>query len=164
LRVSSDRVWFVAERFERLTDLLFEFGFAVDPEPRDRNEWHELHYEDPPTGLIRVKGIRLRDPGDDGSDFDPEISFSVHELWSTDAVEEAREERGFHLVEYSYHAHCHGVDQRWDFDPARHPEMAHHHHPPSESGGARRPGGRICPAEALARFERWLVENGWRAA
>jgi hypothetical protein len=29
----DDRVWFVAERFERLRDLLFEHGYALDPRP-----------------------------------------------------------------------------------------------------------------------------------
>jgi len=39
LAVSDDRVWFVAERFEQLRDLLFESGYALDPGPRDPNEW-----------------------------------------------------------------------------------------------------------------------------
>lgn len=80
--MSDDRVWFVAERFEQLRDLLFEFGYALDPGPRDPNEWNELHYEDPPTGVVRLKGVRLRDLQDEDSDFDPEITFSIEELWS----------------------------------------------------------------------------------
>ena len=31
--LSDDRVWFVAERFEQLRDLLFEFGYVLDPRP-----------------------------------------------------------------------------------------------------------------------------------
>ena len=31
--LSDDRVWFVAERFEQLRDLLLEFGYALDPGP-----------------------------------------------------------------------------------------------------------------------------------
>jgi hypothetical protein len=80
LALSEDRVWFVAERFEQLRDLLLEFGYALDPGPRDPNEWHELHYEEPPTGVVRLKGVRLRDFEDDDSDFDPEITFSIEEL------------------------------------------------------------------------------------
>jgi len=124
--LSDDRVWFVAERFEQLRDLLFEFGYALDPGTRDPNEWHELHYEDPPTGVVRLKGVRLRDLEDDDSDFDPEITFSIEELWSADHVDGAQSERGYYLVEYSYHAHYHGTDQRWDFDPSRHPEAPYH--------------------------------------
>jgi hypothetical protein len=60
------------------------FGYALDPGPRDPNEWRELHYEDPPTGVVRLKGVRLRDLEDDDSDLDPEITFSIEELWSAD--------------------------------------------------------------------------------
>ena len=119
--VSDDRVWFVAERFEQLRDLLLEFGYALDPGSRDPNEWHELHYEDPPTGVVRLKGVRLRDLEDDDSDFDPEITFSIEELWSPDHVDGAQSERGYYLVEYSYHAHYHGIDQRWESRYARIP-------------------------------------------
>jgi hypothetical protein len=79
--MSDKRVWFVAVRFERLVELLFVDGQAVDPGPRDPNEWHELHDEDPPTGLVRIKGVRLSDPEDEDSDFDPEITLSIEELW-----------------------------------------------------------------------------------
>ena len=158
-RVSSERVWFVAERFESLRDMLFEFGYALDPGPRDPNEWHELHYEDPPTGLVRLKGVRLTDPEDDASAFDPEITFSIHELWATNAVDAARRERGFYCVQYSYHGHCHGIDQRWDFDPIGHPEVPHHHHPPSSTGAPRLASGPVQPHEALSRFERWLTQR-----
>jgi hypothetical protein len=79
-------------------------------------------------------------------------------------VEKAEEERGFYLVQYSYHAHCYGVDQRWDFDPAGHPEMPHHHHPPHASGCQRRTGSRISPRDALASFELWLTGQGWPPA
>jgi hypothetical protein len=158
--VTNGRVWFVAERFEQLRDLLFEHGYALDPGPRDPNEWHELHYEDPPTGLVRLKGIRLRDPEDEDSDFDPGITFSVQELWSPMPLERAQSERGYFLLEYSYHAHYHGVDQRWDFDPAGHPEMPYHRHLPSR-GIERQPlDGPIAPEKAIRAFQEWLERAG----
>jgi len=153
--VSSGRVWFVARRFERLRDLLFEFGYALDPSPRDPNEWHELHLEDPPTGLVRLKGIRLSDPEAEDSDFDPQITFSIHELWSSDPVEGATVEQGFFLAAHSYHAHHHGVDQRWDFDPARHLERPYHWHPPGQPAQRLQSGGPSV-REALASFDRWI--------
>jgi hypothetical protein len=158
--LSDDRVWFVAERFEQLRDLLFEFGYALDPGPRDPNEWNELHYEDPPTGVVRLKGVRLRVLEDEDSDFDPEITFSIEELWSADYVDGAQSERGLYLVEYSYHAHHHGVDQRWDFDPARHPEAPFHQHPPGRGPERRALGGPISPADALQAFAKWIEEHG----
>ena len=158
--LSDDRVWFVAERFEQLRDLLFEFGYALDPGPRDPNEWNELHYEDPPTGVVRLKGIRLRDLEDEDSDFDSEITFSIEELWSADYVDGAQSERGSYLVEYSYHAHHHGVDQRWDFDPARHPEAPYHRHPPGRGPERRALDGPISPADTLQAFARWIEEHG----
>jgi hypothetical protein len=157
--VSHDRVWFVAERFEQLRDLLFEFGYALDPGPRDPNEWNELHYEDPPTGVVRLKGVRLRDLEDDDSDFDPEITFSIEELRSSDYVDSAQWERGYYLVQYSYHAHYHGIDQRWDFDPARHREAPYHRHPPDRGAERRAPSGPINPAAALREFAKWSGEH-----
>ena len=157
--VAGDRVWFVAERFEQLRDLLFQYGYALDPGPRDPSEWHELHYEDPPTGLVRLKGIRPRDVDDEDSDFDPEITFSIQELWSAAAEEGAQSERGYFLAAYSYHAHYHGTDQRWDFDPSGHPEMPYHRHPPS-AGVQRRPVDRpITPEEAVHEFDEWIKRN-----
>lgn len=160
--MTRERVWFVAERFERLAEMLFERGYAVDPGPRDPNKWHELHYEDPPTGLVRLKGIRLSEPEDENSDFDRQITFSMQELWSVDHVTQAQTERGYHLVAYSYHGHCHGVDQRWDFDPTGHPDSPYHQHPPA--GGARRPlSGPISPEAAVLAFHAWIDERptGW---
>lgn len=156
--VSDDRVWFVADRFEQLRNLLFESGYALDPGPRDPNEWNELHYEEPPTGVVRLKGVRLRDLEDNDSDFDPEITFSIEELWSADYVDGAQSERGYHLVEYSYHAHYHGVDQRWDFDAARHPEEPYRH-PPGRGSERRALGGPISPADALQQFARWIEKQ-----
>ncbi len=155
-RVSDERVWFVADRFEALRDLLFASGYALDPGPRDPNEWDEIHYEDPPTGVVRMKGVRLRDLDAEDSDFDPEITFTIHELWSTAPAADAISERGFFLMEYSYHAHWHGIDQRWDFDPTGHPEMPYHRHPPSR-GTRREPlAGPIQPADAIRSFHEWV--------
>lgn len=153
--MSSLRVWFVSDRFEHLRDAMGEFGYALDPGPRDPNEWQELHREDPPAGLVRLKGVRLHDPYDEDSDFDPEITFSVTELWAPAHIDNAREERGLYLVEYSYHGHHHGADQRWDFDPARHPEAPYHYHPPAEPD-QRRPAGQMSVCDALAAFDTWI--------
>ncbi|MCW3067271.1 MAG: hypothetical protein JWN32_4443 [Solirubrobacterales bacterium] len=155
--MSSDRVWFVAERFERLKDVLLAESYAPDPGPREPNEWQEIHKEDPPTGLVRLKGVRLRDLDDE---FDDEITFSIRELWSPDYVEEAQDERGFYLVQYSYHAQCHGTDQRWDFDPDGHPEMPYHHHPPGENS-RRVSFGPVAPGDALAMFRQWMSDSGF---
>jgi len=157
--VASDRVWFVAERFERLTELLMEFGYAIDPGPRDPNEWQEQHVEDPPTGLVRLKAVRLGDPNDPESDFDPDITFSVRELWSAERVDQATDERGFYRIAYSYHAHSHGVDQRWDFDPLGHPDLAYHHHPPHAASDDRGASDPTSPREALEAFESWLART-----
>jgi hypothetical protein len=157
--VADDRVWFVAERFEQLRDLLFEFGYALDPGPRDPNEWDERHYEDPPTGVVRLKGVRLRDLEDEESDFDDSITFTIEELWSAEYADQARSERGYWLVEYSYHAHHHGVDQRWDFDPTGHPEAPYHRHPPGR-GSEREPLDQpISVADAILAFHRWVDEQ-----
>lgn len=150
------RVWFVVSRFERLRDLLAEHGFAIDPGARDPNEWDEQHWEDPPTGLVRLKGVRLADLEDDDSDFDPEITFTLEELWSSEQLDQAQAERGYFLVEYSYHAHFHGVDQRWDFDPAGHPEIPYHHHPPSTRDQRVPQHGFITPEDALGAFAEWV--------
>lgn len=146
----------MADRFEQLRDLLFASGYALDPGPRDPNEWDEIHYEEPPTGAVRMKGVRLRDLDDEASDFDPEITFSIHELWSTALVADAISERGFVLVEYSYHAHSRGVDQRWDFDPTGHPEMPYHRHPPGRGTQREALAGPIQPSDAIHSFHVWV--------
>jgi hypothetical protein len=69
--------------------------------------------------VVRLKGVRLRDLEDEDSDFDPEITFSIEELSSSDYVDSAQSERGYYLVQYSYHAHHHGIDQRWDQEVRR---------------------------------------------
>jgi len=77
-------------RFEQLQELLFARGYLVDPGSRDPNEWRD----DPPLGLVRLKGVALRGEGDDAEP-DPRITFSIVELWSTDRVEDAHEEQGY---------------------------------------------------------------------
>jgi hypothetical protein len=130
-------------------------GYLPAPDPRDPDEWDEKHQEDPPIGLVRLKGVRLglEDPD---ADFDDEITFSVQEFWSQSHVDGAQSEQGYYLVGYSYHAHCHGIDQRWDFDPIKHPDMPYHFHPPREVSRAREPGP-ITPEDALDAFEEWMA-------
>ena len=77
-------------RFEQLQELLFARGYLVDPGSRDPNEWRD----DPPLGLVRLKGVALRGEGDDAQP-DPRITFSIVELWSADRVEDAHEEQGY---------------------------------------------------------------------
>lgn len=157
--MASDRVWLVADRFEQIKVGLLARGFAIDPGPRDPNEWDEIHLNDPPTGLVRLKGVRLADLDDDDSDFDPDITFSVAEYWTTDLVDGAPEERGFHLAECSYHGHCHGSNLRWDFDPARHPTEPWHHHPPHQDGDPRITTAiePITPEQAMDDFGTWIA-------
>ena len=80
-------------------------------------------------------------------------------MWSADYVDDAQSERGYHLVEYSYHAHYHGIDQRWDFDPARHPEAPYHRHPPDRGSERRVLGGPVSPPDALQEFAKWIEEH-----
>lgn len=118
------------------------------------------HHEDPTTGLVRLKGIRLSEPEDESSD--RQITFSMQELWSVDHVTQAQTERGYQLVAYSYHGPYHGDDQRWDFDPIGHPDAPSHEHPPAE--GARRSlSGPISPEAAVRAFHTWIDERppGW---
>lgn len=149
------RIWFVASRFERLKDHLLVNGYALDPGSRDPNQWEELAREDPPLGLVRIKGVRLVDPTDADSAFDEQISFSIEEWWTTDHVADALDEQGYYLAQYSYHAHYHGTDQRWDFDPLRHPDEPYHFHPPGSD--VRKPGQPVTPEDALDAFEGWIA-------
>ncbi len=57
------------------------------------NEWRD----DPPLGLVRLKGIAMRGDGDDAEP-DPRVTFSIAELWSADRVEDAYEEHGYWLA------------------------------------------------------------------
>ena len=91
-------------RFEQLQELLFARGYLVDPGGRDPNEWRD----DPPLGLVRLKGVAMRGDGDDAEP-DPRVTFSIAELWSADRVEDAFEEHGYWLAGYSYHGQVGGV-------------------------------------------------------
>ena len=135
---------------------LFSRGYAVAPDPRDPNEWDERHQEDPPTGLVRLKGVRLGDLEDENADFDEDITFSIEEFWSPNHQEQAQSERGYYLVTYSYHAHWHGIDQRWDYDPIGHPDMPYHFHPPGQRTRLLLEGP-VSPGDALDEFERWIA-------
>ena len=129
-------------RFEQLQELLFVRGYLVDPGGRDPNEWRD----DPPLGLVRLKGVALRGEGDDAEP-DPRITFSIAELWSADQVEGAYQEQGYWLAGYAYHGQVGTASLRYCFDPQRHPEMPYHRHPPD--GKAREPWRRVSPEEAL---------------
>jgi len=56
-------------RFEQLQELLFARGYLIDPGSRDPNEWRD----DPPLGLVRLKGVALRGEGDEAEP-DPRIT------------------------------------------------------------------------------------------
>ncbi len=129
-------------RFEQLQELLFVRGYLVDPGGRDPNEWRD----DPPLGLVRLKGVAMRGDGDDAEP-DPRVTFSIAELWSADRVEDAYEEQGYWLTGYAYHGQVGGVSLRYCFDPGRHPEMAYHRHPAGSKG--REPWRRVTAEEAL---------------
>jgi hypothetical protein len=139
-------------RFERLQELLFARGYLIDPGGRDPNEWRD----DPPLGLVRLKGVALRGEGEDAEP-DPRITFSIVELWSSDRVEDAHEEQGFWLTAYAYHGQVGGVSLRYCFDPQRHPEMPYHRHPPHSE---RRESSRLTsPAEVLDEIEALVAEE-----
>jgi hypothetical protein len=129
-------------RFEQLQELLFAHGYLVDPGGRDPNEWHD----DPPLGLVRLKGVAMRGEGDDAEP-DPRVTFSIAEFWSADRVEDAYEEHGYWLAGYAYHSQVGDVSLRYCFDPERHPEMPYHRHPPGSE--AREPWRRVSVEEAL---------------
>jgi hypothetical protein len=153
--VSSEGVWFVAERFEGLRATLEGRGYGLDPGARDPSGWEDLVLEDPPLGMVRMKAIRLVDPEDPDSDFDPEISLSVEEYWTTEPAEDAIRIREFWLSSYSYHGHAHDLDMRYDFDPLGHPEMPYHFHPPASN--ERRPTEQQSFDEVLDDFEYRLL-------
>ena len=85
-------------RFEQLQELLFARGYLVDPGSRDPNEWRD----DPPSGLVRLKGVALQGEGDEAEP-DPRVTFNIVELWSNDRVADAHEEQGYWLAGYAYH-------------------------------------------------------------
>jgi hypothetical protein len=129
-------------RFEQLQALLFARGYPVDPGGRDPNEWRD----DPPLGLVRLKGVAMRGGGDEAEP-DPRITFSIAEFWSADRVEDAFEEHGYWLAGYAYHGQVGDISLRYCFDPQRHPEMPYHRHPPG--GNTREPWQRVSAEEAL---------------
>jgi hypothetical protein len=139
-------------RFEQLQELLFTRGYLIDPGSRDPNEWRD----DPPLGLVRLKGIALRGEGD-AAEPDPRITVSITEFWSNDRVENAHEEQGYWLAGYAYHGQVSNVSLRCCFDPQRHPEMPYHRHPPN--GRAREPWRRVSPEEVLDAVETLAAEE-----
>jgi hypothetical protein len=139
-------------RFEQLQKLLFARGYLVDPGGRDPNEWRD----DPPLGLVRLKGVAMRGDGDDAEP-DPRVTFSIAERWSADRVEGAYEEHGYWLAGYAYHGQVGDVSLRYCFDPERHPEMPYHRHPPSSK--AREPWRRVSVEEALENVDVLATEE-----
>lgn len=140
------------QRFEQLQALLFGRGYLIDPGSRDPNEWRD----DPPLGLVRLKGVALSGEGDDAEP-DPRITFNVVELWSSERVEGAHEEQGYWLANYAYHGQVGELGLRYCFDPQLHPEMPYHRHPP---GRERREAWRlVSPEEALEELEALVAEE-----
>ncbi len=139
-------------RFEQLQEMLFARGYLVDPGGRDPNEWRD----DPPLGLVRLKGVAMRGDGDDAEP-DPRVTFSIAELWSADRVEDAYEEHGYWLAGYAYHGQVGDVFLRYCFDPGRHPEMPYHRHPPGAKG--REPWRRVTAEEALEGVDLLVAEE-----
>lgn len=139
-------------RFERLQELLFARGYLIDPSSRDPNEWHD----DPPLGLVRLKGVALSGEGDEAGP-DPRITFSIAELWSNDPVEDAYQEQGCWLAGYSYHGQIGELSLRYCFGPERHPEIPYHRHPPH--GDAREPWRRVSVEGALEDVDALVAEE-----
>lgn len=140
------------QRFEQLQALLFGHGYLIDPGGRDPNEWRD----DPPLGLVRLKGVALSGEGDDAEP-DPRITFNIVELWSREPVEDAHEEQGYWLANYAYHGQVGAVAIRYCFDPQLHPEMPYHRHPPGSKERER--WRRISPEEALAEVGALVAEE-----
>lgn len=134
------------QRFERLQEILFTRGYLIDPGSRDPNEWRD----DPPLGLVRLKGVALRNEGDEAQP-DPRITFSIVESWSSNHVKDAYEEQGYWLAGYAYHGQVGNVSLRYCFDPQRHPDMPYHRHRPDCR--AREPWRRVSPEEVLEAIE-----------
>lgn len=139
-------------RFGHLQELLFAHGYLIDPGGRDPNEWRD----DPPLGLVRLKGVALRGEGDEAEP-DPRITFSIVELWSNDRVEDAYEDQGYWLAGYAYHGQVSNASLRYCFDPQRHPEMPYHRHP--SGGDGREPWRLVSPEEALEDVDVLMAEE-----
>lgn len=140
------------QRFEQLQALLFGRGYLIDPGSRYPNEWRD----DPPLGLVRLKGVALSGEGDDAEP-DPRITFNIVELWSSERVEGAHDEQGYWLANYAYHGQVGELALRYCFDPQLHPEMPYHRHPP---GSERREAWRlVSPEEALEEIEALVAEE-----
>jgi hypothetical protein len=135
-------------RFEQLQELLFARGYLIDPGGRDPNEWRD----DPPLGLVRLKGIALRGEGEEARP-DPRITFSIVELWSTDRVDDAHEEQGCWLAAYAYHGQVGDVSLRYCFDPERHQRCPITAIRPAARGGS--PRGRPVPRRYSMRSGCW---------
>ena len=140
-------------RFEQLQELLFARGYLVDPGGRDPNVWRD----DPPLGLVRLKGVAMCGDGDDAKP-DPRATFSITELWSADQVEDAYEEHGYWLAGYAYHGQVGDVSLRYCFDPGRHPEMPYHRHPSGRE--TREPWRHVSAEEALEEVDRLRTVRG----
>lgn len=119
-------------------------------------EWHELHFGDPPTGLVRIKGVRLRDPDDEHSDLDPEVTFSIEELWRE--VGPAQSVASISSPTATTCTTTASTNAGTSTPPAI-PRCPYHQHPPS--GGDRRSRRRpIGPPEAIRAFDAWIDEGG----
>lgn len=140
------------------------FDIADSTHPRYPNEWRD----DPPVGLVRVKGVWLPDAHvDDDPDPDGRVTFSLTERWSTDeplVQPEARE--GLWLAGYGYNGHIAGdygpagrCNHRHDFDLEKDPDIFFHRHPLGMPDNVRKPEDRLSPDAALSDFLNVLDEE-----
>lgn len=146
-------VLYVSDRYEELADLLDRWNYAIDRRA-ENSRWHERELKDPPTGLVRIRGVCLFN-----GEPQEAVAFSLTEWWVRGTPQHgAARVRGNTLVAYSYHGQAgEGVALRFDYDPFGHPEMPAHVHRP---GSSRRAAyGPVEPAEALEQFEELLFEK-----
>jgi hypothetical protein len=157
---------FVPRRWEELVALLQGHGFdlADNTHPRFPNEWRD----DPPLGLVRVKGVWLpeADSNPDANE-DERVTFSLTERWSVETTPFSLAEReGLWLASYAYNGHIAGDSRddgdrnhRHDFDPTKAQSIAYHRHPLGEANEVRVPEGPISADAALEDFLAVLAEE-----
>lgn len=157
---------FVPRRWDELVALLQGHGFDIadNTHPRYPNEWRD----DPPLGLVRVKGVWLPNADTDpDADEDRRVTFSLMERWSVKPTPFALVEReGLWLAGYAYNGHIAGNgrndgdrNHRHDFDPMKTDDIVYHRHPFGESNKIRVPEAPISAGGALDDFRAVLAEE-----